>query len=216
MSAESNINFKPWVGDNYKTQGFKGKRILVLGESHYCRDDLAEGGRCFPVCKVENMNEGCFSQTVNILDDYVNGWQKNRTYVCFERAIFGKELSQEEKRELWQGIVFYNYLQFSVGGKARISPQNELWKKSEVAFKEILEEYMPDYIIVWGVELFNKLPGWDGEGSEISISENDKTDVWTYTIKGKKIPALKVCHPSTGSGNCWTYWHQFYVKFLGL
>ena len=141
MSAESNVNFKPWVGDNYETKGFKGKRILVLGESHYCRKDLAEGGRCYPVCERENMNEDCFSQTENIIDEYVNDYQKNKTYLSFERAIYGKELTREEKNELWHGIVFYNYLQFSVGEKARISPQNELWKKSEAAFKEILEKY---------------------------------------------------------------------------
>ena len=42
----SNINFKPWIGKNYLTKGYQGKRILVLGESHYCSKELSEGGRC--------------------------------------------------------------------------------------------------------------------------------------------------------------------------
>ena len=32
----SKINFLPWVGEHYNTTGFAGKRILALGESHYC------------------------------------------------------------------------------------------------------------------------------------------------------------------------------------
>ena len=31
-----NVFFKPWVGENYYSKGFNGKRILVLGESCYC------------------------------------------------------------------------------------------------------------------------------------------------------------------------------------
>ena len=35
----SEINFIPWIGDNYLSKGYKGKRILVLGESHYCNGE---------------------------------------------------------------------------------------------------------------------------------------------------------------------------------
>ena len=28
--------FEPWVGMNYKNGGIFGKRILVLGDIHYC------------------------------------------------------------------------------------------------------------------------------------------------------------------------------------
>lgn len=85
--------------------------------------------------------------------------------------------------------------------------------ESELAFKEILEEYMPDYIIVWGVRLYEDLPDWGGKHSLLQISENDSTDVWTYTIQGKKIPALLVHHPSSPTGKSWPYWHEVYEKF---
>ena len=32
----ASINFYPWIGKHYSTTGFAGKRILALGESHYC------------------------------------------------------------------------------------------------------------------------------------------------------------------------------------
>ena len=31
----NNVFFKPWVGQDY-SKGFKHKKIMVLGASHYC------------------------------------------------------------------------------------------------------------------------------------------------------------------------------------
>lgn len=210
----SHINFRPWVGKNYFSQGYKGKRILVLGESHYCYE-LCEGGKCYPLCTKEKMKEGCFSQTEDVLDGFIHsysGESYEQTFLCFERAILGKEATQEEREELWNGVVFYNYLQFDQAGPRKpIMP--EYWAESELAFKEMLERYMPDFIIVWGVRLYEGLPDWGGKHSLLHISENDSTDVWTYTIQGKKIPALLVHHPSSPTGKSWPYWHEVYEKF---
>ena len=71
---------------------------------------------------------------------------------------------------------------------------------------------MPDYIIVWGVRLYNGLPDWNGVGSKLFINEHDSTDIWSYTINGKSIPAIKVHHPSSPSGKSWSFWHEFYKK----
>ena len=210
----SYINFRPWVGKNYLSQGYKGKRIFVLGESHYCYE-LCEGGKCYPLCTREKMTEECFSQTEDVINGFVysySGEPYEQTFLCFERAILGKEATQEEREELWNGLVFYNYLQFDQAGPRKpIMP--EYWAKSELAFKEMLEEYMPDYIIVWGVRLYEGLADWGGEHSLLQISENDSSDVWTYTIQGKKIPALLVHHPSSPTGKSWPYWHEVYEKF---
>lgn len=32
-----NVRFAPWVGSAY-TMGIEGKRMMALGESHYCAD----------------------------------------------------------------------------------------------------------------------------------------------------------------------------------
>ena len=86
----------------------------------------------------------------------------------------------------------------------------------DMSLKELLEEYLPDYIIVWGKRLYGGLPNWNGESSILQINEKAKTDVWTYNIKGKRIPAIKVHHPSSPSGKRWIYWHEFYKEFLHL
>lgn len=211
------INFRPHIGQRYLTGGFRGKRILVLGESHYCRNELSEGGRCFPKCKKENMKDDCLSQTEDVIDGMIYNYDGSKylqTFLCFERAVLGKVLSQNEREEFWEGVIFYNYLQFSQPGP-RCPVEHENWEQSEYAFRQLLESYLPDYIIAWGVRLYNELPNWDGVHSLLTI-ENYSTDVWTYSIKGKPIPMLKIHHPSTPSGKNWEYWHKFIKSFLQL
>ena len=160
------------------------------------------------------MKEECFSQTEDVINDFVfyyDGSRYEQTFLCFERAVAGKELTQKEREDFWQSIVFYNYLQFCQEG-SRKPIKNEYWNASEEAFKEILEEYLPDFIIIWGNRLYDGLPDWNGEHSVLSVSESESTDVWIYTIKGKRIPAMRVVHPSTPNGKNWEYWHNFYEK----
>ena len=38
ITIMAKINFLPWIGEHYYKTGFAGKRILVLGESHYCQN----------------------------------------------------------------------------------------------------------------------------------------------------------------------------------
>ena len=184
----SNINFKPWIGKNYLTKGFQGKRILVLGESHYCSKELSEGGRCYPLCKRELMNVACFTQTQDVVREAVydyGGQRYLQAFLCFERAVAGKVLSQEEREKFWESVMFYNYIQYS-----------------------------PDYIIVWGVRLYNGLPGFGGEGHKLTLDNGDYNYYWNYTINGKVIPALKIHHPSAPTGKNWEYWHEVIFNFL--
>ena len=109
------INFRPWIGTEYNSGGIFGKRILVLSESHYCSRELAEGGKCHPICRRELMYEECFSQT-----------------------------------------------------------------------------------------------------EQVVIESGDSAPVWVYTIDGKRIPAMRVYHPSAPVGKNWDYWHFFHRQFLGL
>lgn len=209
------INFRPFVGKYYSTTGYRGERLLILGESHYCLKELAEGGRCFPICRNEFMKDDCYSQTEDVVNWYIYNYDGSRylqTFLCFERAVLGKVLSQEEREEFWEGVVFYNYLQFSQSGPRCPIPA-DYWEESEHAFRQLLELYQPDHIIAWGVRLYNGMPDWGGNHSILTI-DGDSTDVWTYSINGKSIPMLKIHHPSTPTGKNWNYWHRFIQMFL--
>lgn len=47
------VKFTPWVVDKNYEQGFHGKKILILGDSHYCENECSENGRCYPKCEYE-------------------------------------------------------------------------------------------------------------------------------------------------------------------
>lgn len=210
------IHFEPWIGKNYLTCGYQRKRILVLGESHYCSRELAEGGRCYPLCKEEQMDTACVGQTKDVVYEAVyeySGQPYQQTFLCFERAVAGKVLTQREREDFWESVMFYNYIQFAQSGP-RTAPLSEHWAYSEKALKFLLTIYEPDYIIVWGARLYNGLPGWDGKGCKLKLENGDAADYWIYNISGKEIPALKIHHPSAPSGKNWEYWHLVIDKFL--
>ena len=212
----SHINFRPWVGKNYDSGLFNGKKILVLGESHYCTIERGEGGRCSQVCSKEMMDKRCTNQTIEVIDEIKNQYWNSRTFSNFERTIFGKVPEQTERELFWDSVVFYNYLQYAQSGPTRPLEQTaDEYKDSELAFKEVLETYMPDFIIAWGMRLYDITPNLGGEPSKLEILDNGKANIWTYTIKEKRIPALFIYHPCYG-GYSWTAWHPFIKKFLGL
>lgn len=215
LKENKQINFYPWVGDNYQ-EGLLGKKVLVLGESHYCPEELREDGACFPFCEKHKMSKRCFSQTEDIIDEFVyryNGVSYQQTYLCFERGVCGKELNQNEREFFWHHIAFYNYIQYSQGGPRL--PLEEVEDSSE-AFRNVLDILQPDCIIIWGIgKLWKRLPDWGGAETEETIDNGDSTPVWNYNINGKHIPAMAVHHPSSSTGKSWPYWHEFYKKFIG-
>ena len=210
-----NVNFEPWIGPKYN-EGLHGKKIMILGDSHYCKDDLKEGGICWPSCVKSKMKSSCNKLTKEVVDEYLNDYKGQKYLQVFQvcdRAYYGKESTQQEKEDFWNSVIFYNYFQNSQKEPGQKKP--EITEDPEIAFKEVLEEYLPDLIIVWGIRLYNYLPNWDGIASKIEIDENKKTNIWTYTIKGKDIPLMVVHHPNRGLGKSWEYWHPFYKKFIG-
>ena len=62
---KDNIFFQPFVGKDYANGGIFGKRIMILGESHYCDECCTDCGDC--QLHREGMN---FTQQG--LDDYLN------------------------------------------------------------------------------------------------------------------------------------------------
>ena len=219
----SHINFIPWVGENYaQGVGRNNLKLLVLGESHYCHN--LGCGKCKD-CNLANCLKLGYSkddfgnQTIEYIFDLVysyTGAEYQQTAICFERAVMGKPLADSERKEFWNKVIFYNYIQKclpKVPSERTPVIKNDLIGAEE-SLKELLLEYKPDRVVVWGSRLYNLLPAWNGTASKITISDNSQTDVWNYTIGGKQIPFMKVHHPSTPSGKSWSHWHNFYKLFL--
>ena len=212
----THINFIPHIGKKYQ-QGIFGKKIMILGESHYCKEQLKEGGCCYPHCSKEKMDDDCVHETIYCVTGHT--YEKTiKAYTTFERAFYGRVLTPEEHINFWESIIFYNYIQYAQPGPRRPLDQPEISKpESELAFKEILENYSPDNIIAWGLQenrLYSFMPDWGGEDSELVLDNGDSRNIWTYKINNKEIPVLFIQHPS--SGMSWEYCHLFIKSFLDL
>ena len=183
------VKFKPWVGENYETGIHQGKKLMILGESHYCANPETEA--------IEDI-------TIKIIEDLLDPFSEyegyKNTYTKFAKAVVGeKQFSDETKKEFWQHVIFYNYVQTAISG-ARVSPTTEQFRNSEQAFFEIISQYQPDLIIVWGKRLYNNLPQQGTQLPDLQISQGiyagESSEVWSYTIGGKTIALLPITHPS--------------------
>ena len=61
----SNVFFKPFVGSAYSSGGIFGKRVMILGESHYCEEGCADCGNAR--ARLE-----CCAFTNGVVSDYLN------------------------------------------------------------------------------------------------------------------------------------------------
>ena len=205
------VKFHPWVGDKYEygikgyykkgkivygTPDDPGKKLLVLGESHYCA----------------NLADAISELTKIIIADLIDPdseWEPYKnTYTKFIKSLTGylDYLEFDKKKEAWEHIVFYNYVQLPMTS-ARISPTTEDFKKSEEAFWEVLNELKPDLIIVWGSRLYNNLPQKGEQLEDLKIFHFDSEfgndqeifiETWSYNLKEKDIKILPITHPSAG------------------
>ena len=237
------IKFKPWIGKNYKKSGFHGKKLLIVGESHYCKEDDNRNEQCKKMwakngsrCSFDCMNESCHSMTKDLIEDeYLpyrlgsdtlprtdeNGkaisYNHLKTHLCFERNVLGHETSSDETLSFWNSVAFYNYMQHAQSGPCKSLEHNDR-KSYEIAFKEIIETHRPNYIVIRGTRLpdNNLLP--QSKITTIKSSDNAyETPVRTFILDdGTEILAMIVQHPCSSNGKNRTKWHALLKKFLEM
>ena len=140
----SKIKFLPWIGNHYRTTGFAGKRILALGESHYCK-------------KSSDATEDLTRKVIaDLFDPQSEHEAYKNTYTKFAEALIGRDcLSFEDKERFWNSIAFYNYVQVPMTG-ARVAPDGrwvETWRyflndRKEVKIVPIMHpssSFSPEY-----------------------------------------------------------------------
>lgn len=140
----NNIFFQPFVGKHYADGGMFGKRIMILGESHYCDEGCADCGDC-------RLHRECMGFTQNVLADYLDETNERqdwmRTFVKFERSLVGEETDQALRQKIWDSVVFFNYLQVAMGGP-REAGTSAQYRQAGEAFFEALDKYQPEYVVV--------------------------------------------------------------------
>lgn len=179
----------PWVGQNYELGDYSnGKRVLVLGESHYC----------------SSLDDFVPEITINVIKDLLDPNSEHEayknTYTKFAKAysgIFGK-LEDSDKVRIWHSLAFYNYVQFPITGP-RTAPTEQEFRDSEDAFWDVLEYLQPDLIIVWGQRLYKHLPNCGRQGQDVPAGDGKSIETWEYTLlNGHTIRVLPINHPSSG------------------
>lgn len=188
------VFYKPREGYKYDKNGYLGIKILVLGESHYCGENCKN-------CGIK-ANNNCIDYTINTVENYIK-YKKGdseheywmNTFTRFANVMFGEKVSKDKQVELWDSVLFYNYVQSSTPGP-RIKPTNEQFNNGAMSFFEVLELYQPDLIIVWGMRLWEKIPN-NGEYGNEYLLRNSEERFYNYKINNKEIPALGIKHPST-------------------
>lgn len=226
------IKFRPWVGENYK-QGFQNKKILILGDSHYCAKDSNRNDACRSIgdCSYDCMNETCYNMTHDLIRgeymEYRSGRAKSaghlQTILTFEKNLFGYTPSPQESLDFWNSVIFYNYIQHSqYKPRGRRDTKAEEIDDYKEAFKEVLAEYQPDYIIIWSKFLFtqNWLPDGAFEAPDYTLNAEYNgviynTPVRTFKLDGgKPIRAIITQHPCCRYGKDQAKWHTLLKAFF--
>lgn len=212
------IKIEPFKGANYGNikNIFNGKKILALGESLYINKEEFNKGEFKELTK-ELVNQYIhFRKNNGEFKDakYIGDW--TNTYLKFERALIGKETKSDDSEDIWNSIVFYNYLQTPITEGARASGSNHAYAESQNAFIEVVKKHEPDLIIVWGVGiLYDALPpsrdNFTWKERTDTVVDNYKVNCGSYTWIGddKEIHTANVIaiyHPS--SGFSWQWWHD--------
>ena len=198
---KTNIFFDPWIGENYGTdKAMFSKKILVLGNSHYC-------GECDD-CGKRDLHSKCADFTKNVINDYLNpshvaSWKK--TFSTFINSMFGRLTSEQERKDFFDSVVFYNYLQVSAGEDAYSTGNYNFAKNRHLnAFYEVLNNVGPDVVVSWGSKVWDALPdNWNNygetdKGNGIRIGNQLFKNYYTYPYNNRKILLIGVRHPSVG------------------
>lgn len=190
------VKFEPWVREGYSS---KKPRLLILGESHYnCKD-----------------HPGI---TTEVVEDHLSA----NPLPFFNRIVSvvgDQEIHGTNQQECFEKLAFYNYIQI-VLPSANTKPKQDDFKKSEDAFREVLEELKPHKVVALGWRLYFGVKDFWSDGTlkweTIEASENRKKKMTIgYFVSGnRKFHTAFIEHPSSRRGFNVEEWRPQVQKFL--
>jgi hypothetical protein len=169
---------RPWIGPSYGGSGYRGRKVLVLGESEY---EWKSG--------VLTSEIATTLITDNIRGDYSNPFYTKIYHVFSEEP---KWKSFARFGEFWNSVAFYNYIQEKVGTTPRQRPTPEMWPRWQGTFLSVIETLAPDRILVLGLELWQNL-----QWLKIIERSPEKEGEFRLIAKTLTIKAAHIPHPAS-------------------
>lgn len=187
------VQFLPWIGRNYGTGGLFGRRVLVLGESHY---QWQEGDVYVQPSRLNR------EFTRKCIQERIDG-KKNARFWPRVQTIVGGPQYADDTEAFWHAVAFYNYVQGSVGTyskERRSRPSLEQWQESQAPFDKVLALLKPERVVVCGCQLWENLHTF---GDEYVRGKRGLTGLCCYRLPGgSPCFAVAIPHPSwPGSKN---------------
>lgn len=206
--------FLPRIGANFYEDGVFTKRILVLGDSHYC----GECDNCGIMSKYNGMDSTCHNFTRNVVSKYLKyrqgkekreGWMN--TFLKFERALVEHKTDASESLKIWESVAFYNYIQTAYILQSRQAYANKDYELSSPYFWQVLNKLKPDVAIIWGHRLWDRLPGENWIDGQTIYASGIEEKYGYYVLKNdKKVLTLRTIHPS--GGFAWNAYGEIFKK----
>jgi hypothetical protein len=176
------VHYRPWVGKNYENGKLYGKRIMILGESHYGKELGEVNDTTSQVIEEAEFQHLYTTRFLRMVPPAVMGYSSSDS------------LTHEQRKEFWDSVLFYNYIQESVNGGPRGSRTNKQWSDAVEPFLEVINQYKPEIILVFGVGIGNNLTRKNAVNKDIKGLKAVE-----YTLnEGIKSIAVAVRHPAGG------------------
>jgi hypothetical protein len=138
--------FEPWIGNRYESGGLNGIRLLVLGESHYGEPE----------------DEGA-GFTIGIIRMYAQD-RRFRFFTVTQKLVSGQTgyVTNEQRREFWEHVAFYNFIQKFPGREPKIRPTEQMWADACDPYLRTIDELKPHLVIALGFDLGRRIPEVSG------------------------------------------------------
>ena len=192
--------FRPWIGEDYQHSRW-GKRVLVLGESHYQWDENQP---------IDNWP----TLTIECIEEQIAGEYTDRFWTNIAIAFLNHLPKLDEKRAFWHSVAFYNYIQQCVGFGPGPNPTPAMWPQSLCAFRHLLNTHQPEVIIVLGRPNWWNIQRLGAEGPHMEGARCTETQWLQYA--GGSCLAYGIYHPSSRGRHSFKgqYWHPFIMQAL--
>lgn len=190
FSHITQLTWAPWVGCQYHNNPL-GKKVLLLGESHYYEDPE----------KVKSMDF-----TRDTIDTYCikTGKSDIKFFNIVNLMFLNQARGNKERRgNFWSGVSFMNIVQEAMlfkDGRAQTRPNGDQYVHGWEAVRAVMEVIRPDVCIRLGRESYYQLEDQDPGGHHTlhntQVGRYSLLQKYIKLVDGHRCRVLFVPHPS--------------------